>query len=93
MCDRFWAVLGFEGLIKGGLCEPINLIRGRSLGALLCTFGVVWGLLLSGHVQFVDGVCEIHSPASADVLQRFPVPASAIVFRYVVSARDQESWG
>ena len=56
-------------------------------------FGIASGLLLSGRFEIVEGVCEIHSPAIAGVLKRFPVPASAITLGHVVLARDHEMLG
>ncbi len=37
-CDRFWAVLGFAGRLRGW-CEPTNSTCGLSLDAFEYTFG------------------------------------------------------
>jgi hypothetical protein len=53
-------------------------------------FGFACGLLLAGRFQYLDGVFEIHSPAIASVLKRFPVAANAVTFGHAVLARDNE---
>lgn len=53
--------------------------------------GIACGLLLAGRFQCVDGVFEIHSPAIARCLSRFPVAARAITLGHAVLARDKET--